>query len=71
MFQGRWVKNNRHRQSFHTYASVLLVCIKKERTEIVLEPVVQSERNEDRICESVKVTPQNPANKDPGFKLIN
>lgn len=50
-FQGRWVKNDGHRQSFCAYASAFVVCAEEERTEIFIENVVQSGIDEDRMCE--------------------
>lgn len=44
------MKNDGQRQSFHAYASTF-VCAKEKRTGIVVEHVVQSERDEDGICE--------------------
>lgn len=48
MFQGRWVKNDGHRQSFCAYASAYVVCA-EERTEIFIEHVVQSGIDEDKF----------------------
>ena len=50
MLQRKWVKNDGQRQSFHAHASAFVVCAKGKRTGIVIEHVVQSERDEDGIC---------------------
>ena len=51
------MKNDGHRQSFCACASAFVVCAEEERTEIFIEHVVQSGRDEDRICEQMKVIP--------------
>lgn len=46
------MENERHRQSYCGYAREFVVCAKEgEKTESVLEHVVGSEREEERICE--------------------
>ena len=54
MLQRKWVKNDGQRQSFHAHASAFVVCAKGKRTGIVIEHVVQSERDEDGICVQMK-----------------
>lgn len=46
-FHRRWVKNERQRQSFCDCVSEFVVCTGEEkRTEIVMQHVVASERDE-------------------------